>query len=366
MSHFEKKVKTCQLKTIKTIGILFLFLITFAPAQAKVADSIRIDYRKIYSHCLDADIRSAMELIKVDKSKVFGKDYSFICELEHRFAHLEDKSDFITKHSSVIDPLLLIFHKYWREALLAPEINADSVFLKNTSTFFSKEYSLNTPEMNEEALDSIFMKYIADNRLYTTAGIGKTGKLYDLLVWKNQRDSVFSFHLHEEELNVKVILMKDFITLGWEEYATLGRYFPGGWATDEALYCVEESYDTNSEKFLVSYLAHEGRHFSDYKLFPKLKNTDLEYRAKLTELSLAQTTLFDLIQLFIANSNASSQEGHSKANYLVISDMSKILFSKDFENNMEKWQAEGYKIINDIAYLILKENTDSLVSDCRK
>lgn len=349
-------------RQIKTLGILFLFFIICSVSiQAEITDSVRIDYRKIYSYCLDADMKSVMDLIKVDKNKVSEKDHIFICELERRFACLEDKSDFITEHSSVIDPLLLIFHEYWREALLATEINIDSTFLKNVSTFFSKEYSLNTLEMDEETLDSTFMKYIADKELYATAGIGKTGKLYDLLVWKNQQDSVFSFHLHDEELNVRVILMKDFITLGWEEYATLGRYYPGGWATDEALFCVAESYDMNSEKFLVSYLAHEGRHFSDYKLFPKLKSTDLEYRAKLTELSLAQTTLFDLIQLFITNSNANSEGGHSKANYLAISDMSKRLFDNDFESDIEKWKTKGYKTINDIAYLVLKENTDSLL-----
>ena len=43
---------------------------------------------------------------------------------------------------------------------------------------------------------------------------------------------------------------------------------------------------------MISYLAHESRHFEDYQLFPKLKSADLEYRAKLTELSMANETLY--------------------------------------------------------------------------
>jgi len=98
---------------------------------------------------------------------------------------------------------------------------------------------------------------------------------------KTKKIPFSKFNLLDEELKVKVVLMTDFATLGWEEYATLGTYYPGGWATDDALYCVKDAYDLNSETFLVSYLAHESRHFSDYKLFDKkLSGAELEYRAK--------------------------------------------------------------------------------------
>lgn len=90
--------------------------------------------------------------------------------------------------------------------------------------------------------------------------------------------------------------MDEFVTLGWTEFATMDKYHPGGWATDDALNCVKKAYDVSSETFLISYLAHEGRHCSDYKHFPKLRNSaDLEYRAKLTELSMADSTLLQLI-----------------------------------------------------------------------
>ena len=132
-------------------------------------------------------------------------------------------------------------------------------------------------------------------------------------------------------------MLRDFVTLGWDEYATIGKHI-GGWATDEALYCVEKGYDTKSETFKISYLAHEGRHFKDFNLFPDIDNTNLEYRAKLTELSLAKETLYDLIEFFIDNANSESINPHPVANYSLIKNLSRVLFNSDFENDISKWK----------------------------
>jgi hypothetical protein len=158
------------------------------------------------------------------------------------------------------------------------------------------------------------------------------------------------------------VFMDDFITLGWEEFATLEMHYPGGWATPQELYCVKSAYDLKSELFLVSYLAHESRHFADYKLFPKLRSTDLEYRAKLTELSLAKTSLYQLIEFFIANANGRSENGHSVANYCVIRDLSKSLFNIEFEKDISKWKQLSPAVINKGAAEILRANTKTLQS----
>jgi hypothetical protein len=156
--------------------------------------------------------------------------------------------------------------------------------------------------------------------------------------------------------------MGDFVTLGWEEFATLGRHYPGGWATRKELYCVKSAYDLKSEQFLVSYLAHESRHFADYTLFPKLQSADLEYRAKLTELSLAKSSLYQLIAFFVANANLHSENGHSVANYCVIRELSKSLFNTEFEADMSKWNQKSPAVINTAAAEILRANTKTLRS----
>ena len=118
----------------------------------------------------------------------------------------------------------------------------------------------------------------------------------------------------------------------------------------------------SSEEFLISYLAHEGRHFGDYKLFPNLKSSDLEYRAKLTELALAKTTLQETISFFINNSNSQSSNAHSKANYNVIKDMSTLLFKRGFEYDTSKWTKLSEKKIHKAAQKLLKKDTRRLQS----
>ena len=140
----------------------------------------------------------------------------------------------------------------------------------------------------------------------------------------------------------------------------MGKYYPGGWATNNSLFCVKSAYDISSENFLVSYLAHESRHFSDYKLFPKLSGADLEYRAKLTELSLAKKSLFDIINFFINNANYESENAHPVADYCVIRALSGILFNEDFEKNIYLWEDKGVEAINKYSRDLLKQNTSDL------
>lgn len=161
---------------------------------------------------------------------------------------------------------------------------------------------------------------------------------------------------------MNVLFMEDFVTLGWEEYATLGNYYPGGWATKDAIYCVKSAYDLKSENFLISYLAHEGRHFIDYKLFPKLESADLEYRAKLTELSLADKTMYELIEFFIQNANFASENAHSVANFCAIRDLSRSIFGIDFEKDISKWKSIRPSKINKAAYKLIQLNTKALQS----
>ncbi|MEO6903511.1 MAG: hypothetical protein ABI315_10165 [Bacteroidia bacterium] len=345
------------------IKVILIYFTTFlwvikTDAQNAAQDSASLDYKKIYSFCLDANIPAALKIVSLDKSPISVKDSNFIENFKNRFAFSLDKSNYIQENSSKIDSLFKIFRRYWRSALLEPTAQFDTTFLTELNTFF-REMNLKTENrlINKDSIDFYFKKYISNNNLHATDGVGKTGKLYDLLVWQTQKDTTYSFKVHKERITVKVIFMSNFITLGWEDYATIGRYYPSGWATDSALYCVTKSYDLTSEKFLISYLAHEGRHFKDYKVFPKLKSPDLEYRAKLTELSLARKTLYSLIEFFISNSNYHSESSHQIANYCVISNLSKKIFKKDFENDIEKWKRIDTAIINKTAYSVLKNNT---------
>lgn len=345
-----------------TLLFPFVLCITIAHSQNNTPDSIKFNYRKIYSLCLDGNVKSALALIELeDKKKLSTTEVKFKTEFENRFKYDVDQSSFMTKEKAPIDSLLLIFREYWRKSVLNIENNYDTFFIRDYHNFLKEKFPhASEKEIREDSKDLFLTKYLKSKKLYTTDGIGKTGRLYDLLVWKNQKDTIYSFKIDHEKIHAKVVFMDDFITLGWEEYTTLGKYYPGGWATKDALFCVKKAYDLNSEDFLISYLAHESRHFSDYKLFPKLSSSDLEYRAKLTELSLAKKTIYELIEFFISNANYNSNNGHSVANFCIIKDLSKVIFDVEFEKDVNKWKAISKKKINKMASEILQSNTKSL------
>lgn len=355
------------MRTLKLVTLLFFTFISFSKlkAQTNQNDSIKLDYTKIYSLALDGNPRLALPLLEVDPTKkIAKKDLKFKTDFENRFKFEEDKSDFLETRKSNIDELLKIYRDYWRFSFLNKEKKTDSLIMKNVSSFLKTNFPpAKNLTLNEDSINVYQKKYISDLGYHTT-GFGKTGGLYDLLVWKTEKDTIYKLNYDGKETPVKVFFMDDFVTLGWSEYATLGRYYPAGWATKEALFCVKKSYDLKSEAFRVSYIGHEGRHFADYKLFPNLKgvgSADLEYRGKLTELSLySQDGLYKRLQFFINNGNYDSENGHSIAAFCVIRDLSRYLFHNDYEKDLEKWKSIPSKKINKAAAKLLEENTKSL------
>lgn len=101
--------------------------------------------------------------------------------------------------------------------------------------------------------------------------------------------------------------------------------YVGGWASRDKLFCVKPAYDVVSENFYVSYLGHEGRHFSDYKIFPKLNQIDLEYRAKFTEIIVSDSTYREMIVKFFHEQKDDRSAPHAYASHLLVQNLSKKL-----------------------------------------
>lgn len=323
----------------------------------------KFNAKKFYSLTLNGDIPEALQLLSTEQSLMNENELKIKDEFEKTFAGAEDESDFLTRKNSGINDLLLIYRNYWRESFISGQ-NIDTALKRELTHYFRNLYTSNDyaeSTFEDDTLDIFLKRYVNENGLKTT-GFGKTGKFYDLLVWKNEHDTTYEFDLNGRKISPKVVFMTGFVTLGWEEYATLGRHYPGGWATKEAIYCVKDAYDLNSENFLVSYLAHEGQHFEDYKLFPKLSGADLEYRAKLVELSMAKETLLKTLIFFINNADYESDNAHSIANYCVIRDLSKEIFEADFVSDSERWSALSLKNINEASLKLLEKNTEDLMN----
>ena len=142
----------------------------------------------------------------------------------------------------------------------------------------------------------------AITRLIHAAGshglLGVTSPLRELMLWRTETETRYDVELPEGRQPVTVVFMDDFASLGWAGFATCDRHHTGGWTKPDRLYAVRSAYDTGSENFRVSYLAHEAQHFFDNHRFPRLERQDLlEYRAKLAELAEADSTVYELLEI---------------------------------------------------------------------
>ncbi|WP_436516044.1 hypothetical protein [Ekhidna sp. To15] len=338
-------------------GLLFLLFPQLHFAQST---ENTLPFDEIYAYGMDANVTPIFDLIK-SKSEITEAEKEFVEDFQKRFGGDVDSGKYASSGDLEIDQLLSIFREYWRKSLLDPESNYMMDLGKEVIPFLIKNYSKFNSPTQRDSLGNHLADYIRSKGFHTTEQVNPQGRLVDLIIWREQVDSVFTVSISKTETTkVNVVMMDDFVSLGWIEYATLGRHHPGGWTTEDALYCVIKSYELESESFNVSYLAHEARHFLDKQLWPDLSAADLEYRSKLTELSLAKKSTHELIDFFINNSNVSSENGHQVANHYLIQGLSNKLFDNQSVRDISRWEKVKFKKINKAAVELLKAHTNLL------
>jgi hypothetical protein len=139
------------------------------------------------------------------------------------------------------------------------------------------------------------------------------------MLWSTQETRQMRVELPEETHTTKVMVLDDFSSLGWSDFATCGRRGTGGWATTDALFAVRPRYaNMDGEEFRVTFLGHETQHFADYARFPGLVQWQLEYRAKLTELALAVETRPRVLRKFTEDQGDNPESAHAYANKRVL------------------------------------------------
>ena len=338
-------------------------------AQSKVTPYTKVDssnFKKLYPYALRGEMNGVFEMLEIAKdANLSPKQRKIKHGYYHRFLYQTEDFDYNTTDPEIIN-MFKRFQNYWRSVIIenVAQSLADSLFRDEMNHFLKKYYK---PELSIEEIDNdyyaLFQDFFESKDMHGIA-MGKTGHLYDLYLWKDQEEIDYSIDLPEgQTVKVSVVFMRDFISNGWSHYTTYGHSYTGGWATPEKLFCVEESYGPKEEEdFLISYVSHEGQHFADYKLFPKLKQADLEYRAKLTELALAKTTTYEIIDKFITNAKNDKAYAHPYGNYMVIKLLSQEIFKSEFESNLEKWKGVSIKKINRVALQLLKEHSQKLES----
>ena len=206
-----------------------------------------------------------------------------------------------------LNQILLQYQVYYRDVFYCglPETEAADKLLTQLKAL------LDMPDA-EETLLAEQLQLVFEAKGYH-ALFGKTQGYYGPYVWKDTVPTVYSVELPVGTAEYTVNILKGFVFRSWMDYLTFGRFGAGGWASpDGTINCIEQAYDFESERFLVSLLKHEAQHTVDMKQFPGITPAELEYRAKLVELHYSSD--LGLLQKFLSEADESrASDGHSLA-----------------------------------------------------
>lgn len=284
-------------------SVMFLLVAAASAASAAPPDIVS----QASGAALQADVRRALDLLQgVDPASLPPKDAQFVTCMRSRFA-----APVAVKASSpeFADRALAAYQAYWQGALTRPE-SRDAEQRKLEAALRKMLGAPKTADM--DALETRLEKRLSASGWHSLQG--RTGLLRELMLWNKQDEKLVPVQLPEGEYRVKVVLLDGFKSFGWSHYATCGRRAAGGWTTDEALFAVVPRYDSlDDEEFRVTFLGHEAQHFADKSRFKDLQPWEFEYRAKLTELALADKTRAKVLGKFIEDQGDDPGSPHSYA-----------------------------------------------------
>ena len=234
-----------------------------------------------------------------------------------------------------LSQILLLYQVYYRDVFYCglPEEEAADKLLTQLKAL------LDMPDA-EEALLTEQLQSAFEAEGYH-ALFGKTQGYYGPYVWKDTVPAVYSVELPEGTAQYTVNILRGFVFRSWMDYLTFGRFGTGGWASpDGTINCIEQAYDFESERFLVSLLKHEAQHTVDMKQFPGITPDELEYRAKLVELHYSGN--LGLLQKFLSEAD----ESKTNDSHAIASARIKTEFTDTDQTNLFGIQARALELLN--------------------
>ena len=288
------------------------------PAQPEFDAKSAID--RATGLALQGDAASAVRVLaEIPEADFKGGDADFRACMLDRFGPNHPEPIDQNLSDPGITSLATDYLTYWNHSLTKPDEReqAESELRRRVGKLLGRsltnnaDYDVAEDELKAQALKRGFHILM-----------GRTQPLRELMIWKKLTVEERQVNLPEGPRSVRISYLDDFLLRGWGYYATCKRRSAGGWATDEGLFAVVPAYNSLSdETFSVRFIAHESQHFADKKAFPNLESWELEYRAKLVELSLADSSQASTLQLICENRSESKTSPHGYADLLVIDDV---------------------------------------------
>ena len=235
----------------------------------------------------------------------------------------------------ILNDILRLYQVYFRDTFYCglPEAEAAEKLLTQLKVL------LDMPDAEEELLAGKLQSVFEAKGYY--ALFGKTQGYYGPYIWKDTVPTVYHVELPGGTAEYTVNILKGFVFRSWMDYLTFGRFGTGGWASpDGTINCVEQAYDFESERFLVSLLKHEAQHTMDMKQFPGITPAELEYRAKLVELHYSSD--LGLLQKFLSEAD----ESKTNDSHAVASARIKLGFADTDQTNLSNIQAQALELLH--------------------
>jgi hypothetical protein len=264
--------------------------------------------------------------------------------------------------TSLVNAVIGIYEDYWRSALtrkLTPEV-ADKYLQQALRSLLNERY----PEYDESG-DVFSQLAAALAAAQVESSVSITPPWRDLYIWSRQNAQDYQVELTDGVEQVTVIFMEQAVVQGWQHFALLDLLATSGWATATALYCLCWSYDLESDAFRKSWLKHETRHLADFREFPGLAESDMEYRAKLTELAFAGSDAVSMLQRFAISGSAISgfavsESAHTTANHRVSDEIYRQIFQQQMPDRPENWPFLSPARVSEVARYLLQVDTGKL------
>ena len=210
-----------------------------------------------------------------------------------------DKPVGVRPGESLAERAVAAYQDYWRQGLRKPSQREALA-----AALLQRLRAMLGPDADKAAdfdtLEPLLQARLQREGLHMLGGV--TPPFHELMLWRSQDEHDYDVALPEQVQHVRVFLIGDFLVRGWLDDASCCALGTGGWSADDGIYALAAKYpDLQGEAFRVSLLAHEAQHYADKSHSGwKLADWELEYRAKLVELALAQSTSTKLLQGFAA------------------------------------------------------------------
>ena len=330
----------------------------------------RQSYREIVSLAGVGDISTAF--IKMEERKSFSNPIvNFIYQrwkkkMDARFVSREEVFE-NTSGNKIVNDISNIYREYWRVELMKPKPKSrtDSTLYNNIADYLlsNKLTSLSKDSLRKNIKDDSVLKEIIEKEGFKVDFKFRNG-FQELFIWNKESTKKYEVILPKVTIKTTVVFIESYHINGYDEFATFGDSQVSGWAIKESakLYCNKGTYDLNSETFEVSYLKHESLHFTDLNNYPNLSAADLEYRSKVIELMYCtEETIYDRISEFVSGSNKASRDNsHPYANYILIQNLSKLIFNSDFNSDINQWKKVSVDKINKAASSLYESSENIL------